>query len=407
MSSTTLTKPDLPADDSLEPLDVLDFSPSEHEFSFDSLPAFPHPLRHPIRALFWIIELLFGLVSLVVMLAVLAAIPLLNFLAFGYLLEAEGRVVRTGKLRYGFPLLPLAPKLGSMALGIWLWMWPIRWITDAAADAELIAPDSSVSHAWRVAKLVVSAGIAVHLILALARGGGFWCFFRPIKNTRWLIGQLRAGTYYPTAATAIHEFLVALKLRHHFWLGLGGFLGAFVWLFLPTVLFASMQSTQKPVQILLTLLGGFLLILVLSWTPFLQALFAAENRLSAFRQLSRVRESYRRAPILCFLSIVVLYTLTLPLYLTKVAVPPRDAIWMVTPLFIVTIYPARLLIGWSLGRALRCDQRRTFFLRWPLGMLLVPLLAVYLFFLFFTPAIGAYGRRVLFEHHALLLPTPF
>jgi hypothetical protein len=38
---------------------------------------------------------------------------------------------------------------------------------------------------------------------------------------------------------------------------------------------------------------------------------------------------------------------------------------------------------------------------------LLGLLAVYLAVLFFMPAIGAFGRRVLFEHHALLLPTPF
>ena len=70
------------------------------------------------------------MIIVAVMLAVLAAIPLINFLALGYLLEAEGRVARTGKLRYALPLLPLAPRLGSIALGIWLWLWPVRWITD-------------------------------------------------------------------------------------------------------------------------------------------------------------------------------------------------------------------------------------------------------------------------------------
>jgi hypothetical protein len=37
----------------------------------------------------------------------------------------------------------------------------------------------------------------------------------------------------------------------------------------------------------------------------------------------------------------------------------------------------------------------------------LPLLAIYVFLLFFTPAIDAFGRRALFDHHALLLPTPF
>ena len=70
-----------------ERLAVTDFSPEENYFSFDSLPPFPHPLRHPIRAANWIVQLLFGLASLFLMLVVLSAIPLLNFLALGYLLE--------------------------------------------------------------------------------------------------------------------------------------------------------------------------------------------------------------------------------------------------------------------------------------------------------------------------------
>jgi hypothetical protein len=390
-----------------EPAPVVDFTPAESSFSFESLPPFPHPLRHPLRAANWIVQLLFGLASLLLMLAVLAAIPLFNFLALGYLLEAEGRVARTGKLRYCFPLLPLAPRLGSIALGVWLWLWPIRLATDVAADAQLIAPGTFVAAGWGIAKLIIATGVSVHLILALSRGGGFWCFFRPIKNTRWLIGQLRSGTYFDTASMAVREFVGALKLRHHFWLGLRGFAGAFAWLVLPTILFGAIQSTQNPGQVLLTLFGGVLLMFALSWTPFLQAHFAAENRFRAFRELRKIREYYRRSPILFFLSLVLLYALSLPLYLAKVAVPPRDALWMVTPIFIATIYPARILIGWSYARAVRKETRGWWFVRWPLWLLLAPLLAFYLFLLFFTPAVGAYGRRVLFEHPGVLLPSPF
>jgi len=38
---------------------------------------------------------------------------------------------------------------------------------------------------------------------------------------------------------------------------------------------------------------------------------------------------------------------------------------------------------------------------------LVPLMGLFLLLLFLTPAIGGLGRQVLFDHHALLLPTPF
>lgn len=50
---------------------------------------------------------------------------------------------------------------------------------------------------------------------------------------------------------------------------------------------------------------------------------------------------------------------------------------------------------------------RSLFLRVPVGLLFVVGMAAYLFLLFFTPAIDAFGRRTLFDHHALLLPTPF
>src|SRR5262245_36568706 len=90
----------------------------------------------------WTIRSLFGIVSLVLMLAVVAAIPIVNFLALGYLLEVEGRVARSGRLRDAFPLVDLAPRLGSMVLGMLLWLVPLRLLAGAAADARLIEAGS-------------------------------------------------------------------------------------------------------------------------------------------------------------------------------------------------------------------------------------------------------------------------
>src|SRR5262249_17231649 len=47
-------------------------------------------------------EWLFGVSTLIVGLAVLAAIPVLQFLSLGYMLETSGRIVPTGRLRDGF-----------------------------------------------------------------------------------------------------------------------------------------------------------------------------------------------------------------------------------------------------------------------------------------------------------------
>ncbi|HET6425736.1 MAG TPA: hypothetical protein VFG20_18745 [Planctomycetaceae bacterium] len=388
-------------------LEITEFSSHDQYYSFDRLPPFPVPWRHPLKCLSWTVSLLFGFASLIVFLAVLAAIPVLNVLAFGYLLEAQGRVARTGRLTYAFPLLPLTPRLGSIALGVWLWLLVVRLVADAANDARIIAPGSPAAIGWNVFLTIVSVGVAAHLVLSIARGGGFWCFFRPLKNVFWLMAALRRGDYFPRAEAAVREFVVALRIPHHFWLGLRGYIGTFLWLAPPTAIFAALQDTSKPGQVLLTLLGGVLLIPVLCWVPLLQANFAAENRLGAFLQVRKIRELYRRASIRCFLAIIVTYGLALPMYLFKIAAPPRDALWFETMIFIATIYPAKIFVGWSYARAQRCEARQWFFLRWPLWIILAAALAFYLFLLFFTPAIGAAGRRVLFDHHALLLPTPF
>jgi hypothetical protein len=81
--------------------------------------------------------------------------------------------------------------------------------------------------------------------------------------------------------------------------------------------------------------------------------------------------------------------------------------WFVTLVFILSIYPARLVTGWAYGRALRRQTRAGFVTRWFARLVMGPLLAVYVFLLFFTQFIGQHGKGVLLEHHALLLPVPF
>jgi hypothetical protein len=380
----------------------------ENYFSFDSLRPFPHLLRHPLRAGYWIFEVAFGIVSLFALLAFLAAIPVVNFLALGYMLEAEGRVARTGKLRYALPLLPLAPKLGGIAFGTWIWCWLVQLVADAASDAALIAPGSRVAAGWQIGLTVVAIGVAIHVILAIARGGRLGLFFWPTPlNGIWLLRRLMRGDYSESAGKAVETFVAALRLRHHFWLGLRGFAGAFAWLFLPTALFGTLRDTSKPGQIVLTVLGGVVLVCVLSWVPFLQARFAAEQRWSAIFELRPIRALYRRTPIAFLLSVVVMYALALPLYLFTLFETPQDMRWLLTPIFVASIYPARIFVGWAYSWSQRKTRKSYLFLRAIGNIALWPLLGFYVFVLFFTPAVGAAGRAVLFQHHAVLLPWPF
>ena len=376
-------------------------------FSFQRLRPFPHPIWKPHLALYWVFELAFGLLSLFAMLAFLAAIPVVNFMALGYLLEAEGRVARTGKLRYAMPLLALAPKLGGIVAGVSIWWWIVHLMADAASDARIIAPGTAVSFGWRMALMAFAMVVATHVVLAIARGGRLGLFFWPTPlNALWLRKQLRKGDYLDKASLAVREFVSALRLQYHFWLGLRGFVFAFAWLAIPTALFATLRDTSKPGQVILTLIGGFVLSVVLSWVPFLQANFAVEGRWQAAFELKKIREMFRRAPLVMVLSLIVMYALSLPLYLFKIPALPRDVYWLFTPIFIVSIYPAKILIGWAYACAMKREQRTWLLLRWPLYILLTAVLIFYVFLLFFTRAICAGGTAVLFQHHGILLPWP-
>ncbi len=394
------------AADHVHPTDTLVTIDEETIASWDRLRPFPMPWRDPIGSIFWVWNLLFGALSLFGSLALLAAIPVVNFWVLGYLLEAEGRVVRTGKLSYALPMLPIAPRVGTIVLGFWIWLLPIRFISGIAADARILAPGSPVSGGWGLALIGLSLAVAIHLTMALAYGGTFSAFFRPIRNFRWLRKQWTTGDYFATAEKGIREFTAALKIRHHFMLGLKGFLGAAIWIAIPSALFASLQENDRPGQVLLMLIGAVGLIVVLSWVPFLQARFAAEGRWGAMFELSAIRELYRRSPFFFALVIVFTYTLSLPLYIFKAFGTPQDAMWLVTPIFIISIYPARILAGWAYSRANRSEGRVFVLWRWFWFIVLPILLAIYVLLLFFAPAIGVAGRAVLFEHPALMLPVP-
>ncbi len=424
------------------------------------LPPCPHVLRNPLRFSGWLIRAVFGIVSLTLLLAVIAAIPIVNFLALGYLLEVEGRVARTGRLRDAFLLLDVAPRIGSIVLGTWLWLLPLRLAGVFRQDAYFIDPGGPADRFLSLIAPLLAVLIGTHICLALSRGGSLRHFFflprrlpvrravrRLIKvllgivgggvsiaslispqvlvvaalivlalpivlspvstvlNALWLWNRWENHDYIAHATAAVQDFFSRLRLKHHFWLGLRGFVGAALWLIIPTAMFAAATPDEGP-QNLIAFLGAIGLLLVLSWLPFLQARFALTGRFKTMFELRTIRQLYRDAPIAWLLAIAIVYVLALPLYLPKVFLLPQDAMWLITLVFIVTIYPARVMTGWVLHRAIRSPKQPWFGWRWLSRTIMLPLLALYVFLLFFTPMIGEHGKGVLFEHHALLLPLP-
>ena len=352
-----------------------------------------------------VLEWLFGAASLCVGLAVLAALPLFQFLSLGYLLEAGARVARTGKLRNGFIGVRTAARIGSLCLGTWLFFLPVRFVADLAMSAEIIDPGGSVARKWRAGLFIMIALTFIHIASAWSRGGRLRDFAWPF-SVIWLIRRVLRGGFYREARDAVWNRTVSLRLPYYFWLGLRGFLGALAWLALPITLIACGRG-HAPIAPLIGFVGGFMLAFVLLYLPFLQMRLAISNRFRAVFELSAVRKDFRKAPWAFAFALFITLLFAVPLYLLKIEVVPREAAWLPSLVFIVFIFPARLLTGWAMRRAIVRQTSRHWFFRWTARLPLLPIVLSYSGIVFFTQYTSWNGVWSLYEQHAFLVPVPF
>ncbi len=374
----------------------------------EALPAAPKA-DFPTR-LFWAIvrfpEWLFGVAVLMVGLAALAAIPVLNFLSLGYLLEAGGRVARTGRLRDGLIGVRLAARLGGIVVGTWLFLLPVRFVANLAHSADIIDPGGSRAAAWRFGLFALIVVTFLHVALACANGGRLRYFFWPFNFVSVLLRLFRGG-WYAEARDAVWNTVVSLRLPYYFWLGFRGFVGALAWLVIPVSMLA-MGRINNPAAGLVAFLGAVLLGFVLMYLPFLQMRLAQTNRFWAVFEWLSVRREFRKAPWAHALAFIITLLFALPLYLLKIEVVPREAAWIPSLVFVVFIFPARLLTGWALGRAKRRGERsRHWFFRWTGRLVFIPAAAFYVLIVFFTQYTSWNGLWSLYEQHAFLVPVPF
>ena len=195
---------------------------------------------------------IFGVVSLILGLSILAALPILQLLSLGYLLESSARVAKSGRLRDGFIGVRTAGRTGGMAIGVCLSLIPL-WLVDSyARSAAVIDPGGSVEWTWRLAAVIVWGLTCLHLLAAFARDGRLRRFLWPFGNPIWLYRRLRQGGLYAASRDGFWDFTARLRLPYYFRLGLVGFLGTLAWLALPSLLLAA--SGRFP---LLGVLGAF------------------------------------------------------------------------------------------------------------------------------------------------------
>ncbi|MDZ4783995.1 MAG: hypothetical protein SGJ19_27420 [Planctomycetia bacterium] len=356
--------------------------------------------RRLLSGLRSVMEWFFGCSALILGLAILATIPVLQFLSLGYLLEASGRIARTGRMRDGFVGVRKAARLGGFALGVWLCLWPLRALSLLLTDARIIDPESSTS---RTLALVLAGSTLLatcHIASVAWRGGRLRSFLWPAPIR--LVRSLFSRDAIAAARDDLARFVVGLRLPYYFWLGLRGFVGGWLWLLLPVTMLA--MSQQAPV---LGFLGGVLLTFMILYVLLAQTHFAAENRFAAMFEFRAMRRMFARAPVAFLLSLVAALVFATPLYLFKIEITPREAAWLPSLFFIVFAWPARILAGWAYARGKKRERPRFFFVRWGARALMLPVAALFAFITFMTQFTSWYGVWSLYEQHAFLVPAPF
>jgi hypothetical protein len=372
--------------------------------SFADLP--PHrQILHILKSIASGIEYAFGMVCIMFGLAILAAIPVLQFLTLGYLLECGGRVARTGRFRNSLVGVRLFAHLGGIVLACWVLLIPVRLIADLAHSASIIDPGGRIAQQWRIGSLLATALTALHILMAVANGGKLRHFLFPF-NFVFVAMKLLRGGFYQRCRDAVWEALVSLCLPYYFTLGLRGFAVAVAWLILPVSLLAAsrLKVAFAPVW---GFYGAFLLTLVLIYLPFLQLKMVQTGRMIDGFDISAVRHDYRRAPWLMSFAFFITLLFALPLYLLKIEVVPKDAAWLPSLIFVAFIYPSRVLTGWALARAKSREHPRHWFFRWTGRIVFLPASAAYVLIVFFTQYTSWHGVWSLYEQHAFLLPVPF
>jgi hypothetical protein len=348
----------------------------------------------------------FGLICLVAGLAIFSVVPLLNFISLGYLLHVSAQVARSGRIRDGFPGVRRASRIGSFVVGALLICIPARILSGLWKDAEIVAPGSTGASLWRIATFLVTAVTLFQILWASLRGGRLHHFLwpAPLRFLAWLKSPDKVSSLRDKLSVGA----AGLRLPFLFWLGARAFAGTFLWLLLPVgILIAAAQQAPDSGGALLSFLGGLLLMPVVLYLPFLQVRFALEDRFRALFEIGSIRHHFNRAPLAFWCALLATLLFALPLYLLKIELPPRGIVWLPSLVFVLFIFPARLLTGWAFGRARRQPSPRHGLIQWASRLGLLPVILLYVVIVYLSQYLSWNGTLGLLEQHAFLVPAPW
>lgn len=350
-------------------------------------------------------QMCFGGITMALLLSILAVFPVLNLISLGYLMKASGKVAESGRLRDGFIGFREASFFGGIILGIWFCCWPIRLGIDLAGDAALISPDRVIPQRIQIGLLLLLLITVGHILWALARGGRFRHFVwpAPLRFILWLRDPLCRELPEIQWSTLIdgEAILTCFKV------GLAGFIGALTWLILPVWVIYMANTLSKDPGTLLSLSGGFMLAFVAVYLPFLQVQYVREPHWRNLFDIRKVRNRFQHAPFAFAFGLLVTLLFSIPLYLLKIELAPRELAWLPSLFFVVFIFPARLICGWAMHRSIRKTDRTHFVWRWICRSGIMVIGLVYGIMVFFTQFLTWHGTWGLLEQHAFMVPAPW
>lgn len=199
-------------------------------------------LRRVFAWLSWMVGGIFSVVSLIVCLAVLASIPLLQLITFGYLLDVAGRLAAGGTFRHSLPHLQAAGKIGLVVGAVVVGSLPVQLLAHWESVASLITPGSDQADLLRLAAIAAAFVGIVYLLWALSRGGRLVHFLWPAPASM-LRKAWRPRTYWGLP-DKLWQFTGSLELGRYFWLGLRGAGGTLVWLIPAMIIIAANRNGE-------------------------------------------------------------------------------------------------------------------------------------------------------------------
>ena len=130
-----------------------------------------HVLFAPFRAFYRFAFWIFGVVVLVTALALAASLPIVQFVALGYLLEISKRIVKHQKVRAGFWGIQAAARAGGVILGTFVIWLPAYFMSSYYVDATIMLPGSERAAQYGRQTALLAVFTILLTLWAWTRGG--------------------------------------------------------------------------------------------------------------------------------------------------------------------------------------------------------------------------------------------